>query len=73
MHFLKIFSILLLIIGAILFVVGLIWYMQSGPPYGYVSAVITIGLLLILGSIVMLCVSLQYDMKSPIEQLKSQY
>lgn len=71
MHFLKILSILFLIVGIVFFVVGIIWYWNSSPPYGYTSALITIGLLFILGSIIILCISLQYDMKSPIEQLRA--
>lgn len=70
MHLLKIFSIILLIIGIIIVVSGLIWYWNASPPYGNISVIIIIGFLFMLGAIIMLCVSLQYDMKPPIEQLK---
>ena len=70
MHLLKIFSILLLIIGVIILIAGLFWYWNASPPYGYISAVVIIGLLFMLGAIILLCVSFQYDMKSPVEQLR---
>ena len=68
MHPLKIVSILLLVSGATIFVAGLIVLWKTQPPYGWASILIMIGILFLLGSIIMLCVAQQYDMKSPIQQ-----
>lgn len=70
MHWLKIASILILIIGIIIFVAGLLVLYFGNPPYGTASALLIIGVLFLLGSIAMLCVSLQYDQKPIIEQIK---
>lgn len=66
MHPLKITSILLFLAGAIIFFAGLLILWKGNPPYGTASVLIAIGLLFALGAIIMLCVSLQYDMKMPI-------
>lgn len=67
MHALKFVSILLLISGALIFAAGLFLYWTTDPISGWAGGLIVIGLLFLLGSIIMLCVSLQYDME-PLSQ-----
>lgn len=68
MHFLKITGILILIIGIILFTIGLLLYWRTNPISGWASFNLTMGTLLLLGAIILLCVSQQYDMR-PIDNL----
>ena len=63
MHPLKIVSIVLLLTGAVVLAAGLIVMWTTQPPYGSASVLITLGILFLLGSIIMLCVSQQYDRK----------
>lgn len=63
MHPLKIVSIVLLALGAIIFAAGLIILWKAPPPYSWASIYIMLGILFLLGAIIILCVSQQYDMK----------
>ena len=62
MHALKFASILLMLAGAAIFGAGLFLYWQTNPISDWASACIMIGLLFLLGSIIMLAVSHQYDL-----------
>lgn len=66
MHGLTIASIILLIFGIITFLSGTYLLWKTSPPYSVASLLITTGLLFMLGSIVALCISLQYNNKPEI-------
>lgn len=70
MHWLKGLSIFVLIIGIILLTLGLIFLYTNKLETKYISVLLVTGLLLMLSSIIMLGVSLEYDRKSPYEQVK---
>lgn len=57
---LKIISIFVALAGAIIFGIGLYIFLAGTPPYGVSSVMIMISILLLLGSIIMLCVSEGY-------------
>lgn len=61
MHALKIASVLILIAGVILFSTGVIVYWINNPVPNWASGFVMSGLLIILGAIILLCISLQYD------------
>lgn len=63
MHALKVTSILILLAGIGLFILGLVLYWTTNPISGWASASIMIGLLFLLGAIIMLAISEQYDLE----------
>lgn len=60
MNAFTLFSFLVLVGGIIVFGIGLILYWTTNPVTYWADAAIIIGLLFLLGSIMMLCVSVQY-------------
>lgn len=65
MHPLKIASIVIFILGIVLLVWGLVIYRTQSPTadatFKWASFLILMGILILLGAIVMLCFSLEYD------------
>jgi hypothetical protein len=53
-------SIGLLILGSIIFIIGMIVHWNTNPISGWADASITVGMLFLLGAIAMLCVSYSY-------------
>lgn len=50
----------ILFLGSILYITGLLIYWNTNPVSEWGEASIVIGLLLLLGAIIMLCISMQY-------------
>ena len=71
MHPLKIFSIILLILGALTFSGGLWLYWITNPISGWASAFIMTGILFLLEAIVLLCVVQQYELPPLSERLRT--
>lgn len=75
MHPLKIVSIILLLTGIVVFVAGMLLLWLTKPPYGWANVLITTGILFLLGAIIMLAVSFEYDIPNAsalIPQLKAE-
>jgi hypothetical protein len=71
MHALTVASILLLIAGSLVLAGGLFLYWQTNPVSIWATALVIIGMLFLLGSIIMLCVSLQYNTEFLYERLRT--
>lgn len=67
MNSLKFVSILLLIFGGILFIIGLWLYWTTNPISGWAGFSVVTGLLFLFGAIIFLCVSQQYDTPETID------
>ncbi len=65
MHGLKIISILVLAAGVLTIVAAMLLLWLTPPPYKIGSLLIVMGLIFIVGSIILICVSQQYDMNHP--------
>lgn len=61
MNVLQIFSILVLIAGLVIFFIGLTIYAVLNPAPEWCSLVIMIGMLFVLGAIVLVITSIDYD------------
>lgn len=68
MNVLRTTSIFLIVGGAIVFAGGIIVYWSTTSPYG--SVLTMIGLLFLLAAVIMLCISMQYEVKTPEQQVK---
>lgn len=72
MHYLRLVGIAFIIIGLIMLIGGLIWYnvntgfFSEGP-----TALVLLGVLLMLGAIVMLIFSFQYETPDPVQQVQN--
>jgi len=66
----KLTSILLLLLGAAAFVIGLLIYWYTLPVSPLASVLIMIGILLMLGAIIILCISIHYELEESIQVIQ---
>lgn len=70
MHILKFISIILLLSGVGFFAAGLWLYWTTNPISNWASVLIMIGIIVLLGAIILLIISLQYEIKPLAARLK---
>jgi hypothetical protein len=70
MNSIKVISVLILLLGIAALTVGLIIYWYTLPVSPWASVLVLIGILLMLGAIILLCIGIHYDLEQSIERIQ---